>query len=455
MKAVRIATYITGTVCLHAVTAPGATWTKIGECGFTTPASFMRDINRVRPNYIIRDHAGNLYATANNVNNATRTLPGPVVVSDHGGLSIFPASGGRIDVNVNTLGYHGNITKLVIGGDGKVYALQNWVEVQWGGNPGTPHCILRIHPNGTVDQIVNTGTNPLQSIRGIAVGGDGHVYFTKDGSHNSNKYHVFFRYNVNTNQVQASPMNGFINNGWLQTHRLMDLAYVGNNWFAILESGSGEPLTVSAISWINDRRNAVNGTADTVASGFYTNAQGRDHLLDLQWDPRFNRLWVAPRGANGRMIGSRWDGVDGAASLFNLPGSGITYANPASGIQAVRFWHGEDDPEYAFGFRWMSALAIHPDTGDGWMSVSGSEFFTHPIRGNVVRRNRLLQPTDEGEPEAGADVVGLTFGSNGHVYALVYNPTTTKYSVYDGGQVAFSDIVVPYTNVERVWSLYQ
>lgn len=386
-----------------------ATWNYVGTSAFTTTPSLNQDYKRIRLNSIAVDASGNVYATATNGNNEG---------TNAGGLTIYKAGGGKIDVNLNALGLPGAVTKLVKAGDGKIYALQNWLEVEWNYDSGIDSRILRINPNGTVDVVYNAGNNgaynaPKYRINGMAVGGDGNIYFTRAGFDSYYKVHYLWRYDVGSGQIEEAPIN-VTNNGWSETHRINDLEYVGNNRFAIIKMNTDAKWRADVISWTSNRQIAPNGPSEP--------GWGRDWCLGTAYDAVNNMLWTAARGRSNRLILSRWNGTPGAGGLF--------VDDLGNGIVSNSMWHSPFDADLGTIW-WVSALAADPYIG-GVLMAYGINSPTNPIggyRGHVVRYNAALNLIDEGVPEAGADVVALGFG-NGGAYALVLNNTTGAYSLY-------------------------
>lgn len=288
-------------VASFAACAVAASWTKIGTSGFTTSPNLMQDPQRIRFNSIAFDAAGNIYATAVNGNNTGMA----------GGLTIYKPNGSggynKIDVDVNALGFPGGITKLVRGGDGAVYGLQNWLEIGWSYTQGVNR-ILRFDANGGVTEIWNAGpASDANRITGMTVGGDGNIYWTMNGADGYWKYHFLWRYDVGGGAVEESPLSG--NQGWGQTTRMFNLEYVGaapmfGSDLAVLSSGSSN-WGIDKMSW-------------TVA---------RD--TDGTCNPGWGRDWITATAANltagqravwagGRGAGSgpwKWFGDNGSATI--------------------------------------------------------------------------------------------------------------------------------------------
>lgn len=389
--------------------ANAATWYKLGDSPFTTTASLNMDSKRIRINCIAADGAGNIYATAVNANNN----------GNSGGYSIFKTDGSRIDVDLNQTQYKGGITKLVTAGDGMIYALQNWMEINWGYPVGVPARILRLDANGGIVLITeyapittDGGGNWTNRIAGMTVGGDGNVYWVMNGNDNYWKHHFLWRYDVAGGTIEEAPING-TNNGWSEAHRLVDFEYVGNNRFAVVKSGAAE-WRADAISWTDNRVVAPNGVSNP--------GWGRDHCTGTAYDPVKNKLWVGVRGQSNRCIPSRWNGQVGGTGLFaDAAGNGIVGSD---------VWHSPSDTDFG-AIWWISAIACHPVSGDAWMGYT----IASPLstiggwRYKVFRYDQNLAMYDEGIPQAGADICALGF-KGGDAYVTVLDNTTGVYSYY-------------------------
>jgi len=261
--------------------AQAAGWTKLGTCGFTAPPSIMQDWKRIRFNSIAFDGQGNIYATCCNANNDG--VPG--------GLSIFQPNGTKIaDVDLNALGFPGAITKLVTGGDGVVYALQNWLEINWNFAGGVNR-ILAILPNGSASEVWNSGEkNDANRIGGLTVGADGNLYWTTNGASSYWKYHFFWRYDVAASNFEESPTAG-TNQGWSETHRMFDLEFVGSSPdgynFGIISAQGGSNWRLDKMSWTAGREAGIDCNP----------GWGRDWVTATAYDPVNDVLWVGGRGA--------------------------------------------------------------------------------------------------------------------------------------------------------------
>ena len=265
-----------------ASSATAQTWTKLGTCGFTTSPSIMQDWKRIRFNSIAFDGQGNIYATCCNANNDG--VPG--------GLSIFQPNGTKIaDVDLNALEKFGAITKLVTGGDGVVYALQNWLEINWS-YAGGVNRILAILPNGSVSEVWNSGAkNDANRIGGLTVGADGNLYWTTNGASSYWKYHFFWRYDVAAGTVEEWPQAG-TNYGWSETHRMFDLEFLGSSPDGY-DFGVIAPEYPSYISW---RLDNMSWTSGRQAGNPCNPGWGRDWITATAYDPVNDVLWVGGRG---------------------------------------------------------------------------------------------------------------------------------------------------------------
>ncbi|MDH7601325.1 MAG: hypothetical protein QHI38_04175 [Armatimonadota bacterium] len=363
-----------------ASSALAAPWYKIGTSGFTTQVSLMQDAKRIRFNDIAVDNAGNIYATAVNGNNN----------GTPGGLTIYKAGGGKIDVDLNALGYPGGITKLVKAGDGAIYGLQNWLEINWSYNSGVPNRIIRINPDGTVTGIYSPGPAADKNrIGGLTVGADGNLYWTQNGADSYWKYHFLWRYDVASAQVEEAPINN-VNNGWSETHRMFDLEWIGGDMFAVIKMGN-QQWRADLISWTQNR----------ISANVSDPGWGRDWVTALAYDPVQNRLWAGGRGTSNRNIMSRWN-------------------NPA-GQGGSDVWHALNTDADAGATWWVSALDTDAN-GDAWMSfgIASATNNLFGYRGHVIRRDAYLNMYDEGAPDPTGDIAALHCEGN-VVYALVIN----------------------------------
>ncbi len=355
-------------------------WQHMGTSGFTVPPSGLTgwwntDWKRIKFNGIAIDRQGNVYATATVGNNN----------GNAGGLSIFTPGGLRVDVDLNGLGFPGGITKMVTGGDGKVYALQNWLEISWSYNSGVPNRIIRIDfdgVNASVTQIWSPGAaSDANRIGGLAAGGDGNIYWVTNGSDGYWKYHYFARYNVSSGMVEWPARDGTVNEGWSQNQRMFVLEYVGRyqdettltDWFSVIGGSGSASWGADAIFWgpagTNDghRRQGNIGAANP--------GWGRDHVTAMAWDPAHKKLWVGGRGTQAATV---WAFNGGGANTFvDLGGGnmGLRMKNNSGSLDQYLRTHtaGATEVTYAVrftvdaydaGFKGTLAYS-HLDTGSG------------------------------------------------------------------------------------------
>lgn len=401
-----------------------ATWTQVGTPAYTIAQSFMEDYNRIIVNDIIVNNEGVIFTTANKGGWS-------------GGITIFRPNGQVINVDLDSLNLRGSVTKLVLGGDGSVYGLQNWLEINWNYDRNQDNRILRIEPNGTVAVVHTMPTagdfvTPTNRIQGLAVGDDGNLYYTRNPESNDGKVNFFYRINIMTDDSnQPAPINGN-NNGWLDGNRFYELANAGNGWFVLLGSGSSDWFG-SAMSWTDNRRAFQVNNWEPKPPNSRDPGHGRNHCIDLVRDKVRNVLWMAARGANNRLIVTRWEGTPGANSLFSLPTGSA--ADPLPGIQNGIHWHLDADNDLGPANRWVAALDTNPVTGDAWLSVIGEMNYNWSLRGRALRLDQFGGITDEGLPEANGKVVGITFASNGTCLILTHNGTTGGYKVWASGDI--------------------
>lgn len=370
---------------------------------------YLKQTKRIRVYPMVSDAAGNIYAAVGDGTNffdgTSSTHPG-----GHGGVVIFKPDGQggwtQTPIDLSPLGLHlaGGITKMVVAGDGKVYAVQNWLEIEWAffpwymfpGSNGTTGCtnssfgdcnvesrLLRINPDGSVDVIkeyspvaMAPGEEWLNLIGGITVGGDGNVYYwfagATWGTGNGNwKTHVFFRYNIQTDTIEESPTGG-VNNGAEERARLVNLEYVGRSaggtdWFAIISNMGYGNWRVDTISWETNReQNVLNGVD---GAGW-----GHDYCLFTAYDPVQKKLWGASRSqgvsSNGTTtIMPRWNGDPANPALF----TDVLTEGRRTGILSVDKWHANGNNPGATlinngGSYWFSSLAVNPGDSSAWMS---------------------------------------------------------------------------------------
>lgn len=445
------------------------------------------------------DPQGNVYFTAGDIRNlidgSNPTYPG----GSNGFTIMKPnGNGGWTQINVDLssnpggLNLRGGVTKMVVGGDGHVYALQNWMPppYNWhwrpfwmlpGANWATGGCdvcanllsrILRIKADGSVDVIVEyspaehafpAAENPkwLNHIKGLDVGPDGHIYWwfagTRWNAAGSWSQHVLWRYNVNSQAIEESPTAG-TNNGWNDISQMVNFACVGTSaggetWFARIRGYASQNKVwhLNPMGWSSNRTEAVN-QADP--STF-----GHQYVLHLVYDSVLNCLWAGGwspnEGSNNSAttnVMTRWNGVVGAGSLFT---DELDENNARYGIQSVDAWHANGNNPQMTGLRsggpyWIGAMALNPKDRAVWVSWGASDTIRHGTynydgefgpAGNVYTINPggKAPALDQGNPQAShpdegkaanpSRTVALTF-TDTKVYATTVDLVTREFNLF-------------------------
>lgn len=438
--------------------ASAATWTKIGSSGFqyaaaSTNPALLKDRRRIKFASVVVDPMGNVFVAANCGEN-TDTATG-------GGVTIFRKDGSRIDVNLAERGLPGPVTKLVVAGDGLVYGLQNWLEMGWKYARSYANRILQIDSTGNVTSIWcpdNDGLNNTPDgtcdigdndrIGGIAVGGDGNVYWTSQSSDSFWKYHLLWRFDVALGQVEESPAHPH-NNGWSETARIFQLVYVGKgadgvDYFGLIGGQGGATWRLDSIRWVRNVSgdplvaNYEDGIRRIAQNGESNPGWGRDYVTGIEYDPVRKKVWVAGRGTGGTHIVTRWNGSETNQGMF-------THFDPVAdktlGISSVNVWHvngnapdGTSIPNFAVTGEqyWVQAMAVNPVDGNLWASYGTDPSYTQGDLGHVVIHSVDFpgdQYWDAGVPEQNAWVMGLAF-ANGSAYALTLSFATGQYNLY-------------------------
>lgn len=377
---------------------------------------------------VAADPQGNVYFTAGDIRNLNDGSD-PAFPGGSNGFTIMKpdGSGGwtqlNIDLSKNGLGLLGGVTKMVVGGDGKVYALQNWMPppYNWhwrpfwlmpGNNWVTGDCtdcarlvcrILRVNANGTVDvireyspadQMFIGAENPKwrNHVKGLDVGPDGNVYWWLGGTRweagSPTVYwdkHILWRYNVTTQMIEESPTAG-TNNGWNEISQLNNFAYVGTSasgemWFAKVRgpANSNKTWHLNPIGWSTNRTEAVN-QADP-------STYGHQYQFHTIYDPVINQLWVGGwspnEGTDGKAttnIMTKWIGVPGTPSLFadELTPDGVY----RYGIERVQPFHANGNVPLSTGITsggpyWIGTMALNPKDRAVWVSWGASDTIRH------------------------------------------------------------------------------
>ena len=317
---------------LSSVAAMAATWTHVGAAGFTkaTPSQ-LQDRKRLIMNSMIKDESGNIWVSCSYDD---AEIPGQGFYPHGSGVTVFKAGGGTVSVDINALGYASCITKLVeskrsVGGDGAIYALLNYSNLEW-----TDYCqfqdyILRLElmPNDTISvtELYTPGpqgsiwTKPvINKLGGLAADDAGNIYWTQNGVNSNWRLHFFWRYDTASITIEEAPnRNGLIPECASETHRLLDLEYVGNDQFAIVGSYYLSNWQCNPISWTVP--------AQTISNNFSNPGWGRKWNTANAYDPLRKKMWV---GGRGEIAYYEWvkDGTGG--TIVDLGGGN-------SGVQMV------------------------------------------------------------------------------------------------------------------------
>ncbi|HPD28665.1 MAG TPA: hypothetical protein PLL20_01625 [Phycisphaerae bacterium] len=436
------------------------------------------DIRRVKVNSMVVDLEGRVYAACTNLNNNG---------SSPGGVTIFNTDGSRIDIDLSPATFGsgvdenlpGAVTKLVLAGDGKVYGLQNWLEVSFAYAAGTVSRILRFNADGSVDVIKEysplvTSTNGewVNKIGGLTVGGDGYPYWWFAGATwgTGNAYwkqHVLWRYNLVTAQVEEFPLASLDpqgTDGAEQPNRMLNFEYVGTgigsdfaSYFTVLGGLGGARWVADAIRWNAHRSFDVPGA---VADAGW----GRDWCTATAYDKVSRRLWAGGRGTGyadpdpvkqgTNIMTMWWNDMIGDLGLYHRDNEGFL------SMSGNLSWHVNDnDPQTSGvgngGPYWITALAANSG-GSAWLSIGGqianskkpgdgNYTFAGPwgLVGEVYKMEvdtsstPVLTRTDMGRPHSAHptdsinenQVVALAFGLD-KVYALVLDLVNGAYSLY-------------------------
>ncbi|MGB9619498.1 MAG: hypothetical protein ACPL7K_03695, partial [Armatimonadota bacterium] len=207
----RLTAAISAAACMLLTAAPviAASWTHVGTSGFVveTPSQ-IRDYKRVVLCDMVKDTAGNIWAAVS-YSSDNGITPEP----RSSGVTIFkPGFGSKIDVDIKALGYNGCITKLELGGDGAVYALQNYIHLEWNWEVVTSRILrMQLNPDDTVTvtMIYSPGDavpwqTPVNKLGGMAAGGDGNIYWTQNAVPTYWRDKFFWRYDTAGGYVEQA-----------------------------------------------------------------------------------------------------------------------------------------------------------------------------------------------------------------------------------------------------------
>ena len=400
------------------------TWQKVGEsASFTEDTAQFTDLNRLRKSNMLIDPAGNVYVSMHN--------------NERGAIVIWRTDGTKLEIDLESKGFRGPVTRMLIAGDGLVYAAQNWGEINWMFARDWPNRILQIHPNGDVFSIYcpdrnndgNCDIGDRDRIMDIEVNpDDGNLYWVMDATESSYwRYHFFWRYNVAEQVVEESP-TAPQNEGQLDNLRMRSLYYVGDGNFATVWRTYNQPgVDVKVMKWerVREPRTrtvAVNGRRVT---GF------RNWITDGAYDHVNRAIWVGARGESNSNVTIKINGATTGASFFEpWPETG-----EIPGIQGYNAWHTNGNAADSSGVAnggqyWHNTIAINPADGSAWMSYGHQATYTGKDSGHVmVRGKEVWDYYDQGKPEEGAWVMALGF-HGGKAYAAVCNQITGQWSLY-------------------------
>ncbi len=316
-------------LAIFAVGAVAATWTHVGTAGFSkvTPSQ-LQDRKRPVLNSMVKDEAGNIWVSCSY---DAAEIPGQGFYPHGSGVTVFKAGGGTVSVDVNALGYASCITKLVVskasdGGDGAVYALLNYSNLEWTTYAQFQDYILRLklESNNTISvtEIYTPGaqgtiwTQPVvNKIGGMAAGGDGNIYWTQNAVNSNWRLHFFWRYNTMTQAIEEAPnRDGLIPECASETHRLLDLEYLGNDQFAIVGAYYNSKWQCNSISWTVPAR--------LMAGNYSEPTWGRKWNTANAYDPLRKKMWI---GGRGEIAYYEWTKAGAGGTVVDLGGgnSGI------------------------------------------------------------------------------------------------------------------------------------
>jgi len=514
--------------CLASSATAVINWQLVGSSGYSQSSLVaMNDYNRLPMSGLTTDASGNVYAIVNNGENGgyayTNPAAGgppyyypipPVYADKDGGVTIFRTDGSKLDLRWGALvdstwgtriwgpdythpryGFRtdnkvgGGITKLVTGGDGNVYALVNWIEINWD-NTRQNQRIVKIAPDGTMTHIwspaganAGGGMDPSSSdltwhetprmIRGMTVGGDGNIYWTMNGADNYWKYHTLWRYDVYSDVVEEAPVQtpavGFDGNqGWSITMRMSDLEYVGNGYFAMINRSDkfgssyvGDTYVLTSIRW--DKGAQVtdsHGWGKTDWPGtrhggapyplpekygspdwhdypcFGQSGWGHDWLTAAAFDPARNKLWLGGRG-NGS--GPFSYSGSGRVSIVDL-GSGNKGIQFTTTTAGAKLFYDRSKPrpssklEITTACRFKLTACTADYNGAILVNIPDSKTIGSDVAGPriavaadpVSGRWQLVDTSNPASPVALANLGAITIGDFNDVYVYVKDKFTTS-----------------------------
>lgn len=325
------------TMLLSTAASVAGAWNLVGTAGFTveTPSQIM-DRKRPSLNSMAMDKAGNVWASCSYEDEEYVANQGFFA---HGsGVTVFKAGGGTVNVDVKALGYASCITKLAVGGDGAIYALLNYSNLEWTTYTQFQDYILRLElkPNDTIEvsQVYTPGPQGtsvwlspvVNKIGGMAVGGDGNVYWTQNGLNANWRLHFFWRYNVFTQVIEEAPnRGGAIAECGGETHRMLDLEYLGAEQFAIVGAYSGFKWQCNPISWTVPAQFNLSNISDP--------SWGRKWNTANAYDPVRKKMWIGGRSESPYPEWKKLPASGTTASIIDLGdgNKGLQFVSNASG----------------------------------------------------------------------------------------------------------------------------
>ncbi|OFX13919.1 MAG: hypothetical protein A2Z18_07005 [Armatimonadetes bacterium RBG_16_58_9] len=362
------------TICAVALAtcATGVDWTHVGTCGFVAPdPSIYRNAEWIIINSILVDSSGNVWCTANFDDDSVLGYGGEYFLRS-GGLTCFKTDSTRIDINLRAFGFPGAVTKLVKGGDGKIYALQNYTRYEGSQPDGfvefVEHRILKITPGGTVTKVWSPGPvvagKPANNvISGMAVGGDGNVYWTTNGIDCQGnpaltaapyawKYHFFWRYDVANDVVQECPEAIGVDNGWNEIHRMLDFEYVGDDTFAVIGRMNDQAQwTLCPFKWHWDPPRVPNRVWTSNDCNVSDPGRGRQFVTATAYDPVRKQLWAGGRSKVEAPLGPWYvHGDPGIVVRLNESNKGFRQADKGPGYSNYGLTHAWNDTNIAARF---------------------------------------------------------------------------------------------------------
>lgn len=420
--------------------AVASAWTHVGTAGFSK-LSPVQLTDRKRPaiNSMIKDSAGNIWVSCSY--DDAEIVPGQGFYPKGSGVTVFKSGGGTVNVDVNALGYRNCITKLVEGGDGAVYALLNYSNLEWTTYAQFQDYILRLElmPNDTIDVSLVYTPGPqgtiwgtvVNKIGGMAAGDDGNIYWTQNGVDSNWRLHFFWRYNVGEGQVEEAPnRDGQIAECASETHRLLDLEYLGNDQFAVVGAYYADRWQCTPISWTVPSVYDVNNISQP--------SWGRKWNTANAYDPLRKKMWV---GGRGEIAYREW-------KLIGPAGTVVALDDDNKGIRLST--SGTSNKYYTDGFGVPSAQ----ETGALRFRVDsfGSDFIVAWLYGNarktttgnglavmlkvVAGRFKLIDIyPNAGDPSELADLGAVNVGGWNELYLYIDAEAKTCKATWNGSVV--------------------